>query len=244
MSQNNHLINSKPKSLNMYIIKNFLFFILTVTSYASMAQNKINNGNFSDSKNSTEYYRIISFGDKIDFGSIEASVRWNITNTTKGIGVILNGSQINDYIFQQSGEYEIQFSETKKQEEECNHPAFPEKIIIRVNPVKLSFDFSKIEFSQKIRRGIYYENLIVSVPVKSIIQSGVPNQVMAPGLLITGIGVSLLGEPVNERVEIKNGTQVFKYKISGRVDKDTYLMFDFYNLNDEVQSFNLQQIIK
>jgi hypothetical protein len=226
----------------MYVIRNFLFSILTMVSYTIMAQNKFNSGNFPDS-NPAGYYRIISFGDKIDFGSIETSARWNITNSKEGIGVTLNGSEINDYIFQYAGEYEIQFSVTKKHDEGCNHPTFSKKIIVKVNPVKLSFDFSKIGFSQKIRRGINYDNLIVSVPGKINIQGKTANEVKAPELLITGVGTSLLAQPVNGTIEIKNGTQVFKYKISGRVDKESYLMFDFYDFNDEVQSFNLQQII-
>ena len=65
----------------------------------------------------------------------------------------------------------------------------------------------------------------------------------APGLLIAGIGVSMTAKPINENIEIRNGVQLLKYKVSGLVNAESYLMFDFLDFNGQVQTYNLPQII-
>ena len=221
----------------------FLLFILIAMNYVSVAQSKIDNLNYGNRTDGNQFYKIISFGEKIDFGNIDASVRWTITNSKEGISTILMGNQINKYSFQEPGEYEVHFSETKKHDEECNHAAFTEKMIIKVNPVGLSFDFSKIQFSEKIQRGRNYDDLIIIIPASITTKDNSTVKLAAPGLSIAGIGVSLTAIPLNGEIEAKNGIQLLKYKVSGMVNKETYLMFDFYDFNNQVQTYNLSQII-
>ena len=223
--------------------KYFLLFILIAMSCATIAQNKIDNVNYGSRTDVKQFYKIISFGDKIDFGNIDASVRWTITNSVEGISEILNGNQINNYSFQQQGEYVVRFSEVKKDAEVCDHAPFEEKMIIKVNPIKLSFDFSKIKFSEVIQRDKSYDDLIIVIPVTITTKDNLITKLTAPGLSIAGIGVSLTAKPLNGEVEVKNGIQLLKYKVSGIVNKETYLMFDFYDFNNQVQTYNLSQII-
>ena len=135
------------------------------------------------------------------------------------------------------------FWKPKKHNEECNHPLFPEKILVKVSPVKLFFNFSKIEFSEKIERGRNYENLVITVPVTITTKDNSTTKLTAPSLSIAGIGVALNAKPINDIVEIKDGTQLLKYKISGIVNAESYLMFDFSDFNGGVQTYNLPQII-
>lgn len=229
--KHNLLINLKPNlSSTKTILKCFLFFVLIITSFCAGAQNK-------------QFYKEISFDEKINFGNVDSSTKWTISNSEAKVFTSLSGKQINDYVFQQTGEYEIQFFETKKHSDECSHPAFPDKMIIKVNPVKMIFNFSQISFSDKIHKGRNYEDLIISVPVTISTKDNSITKLSAPGLLIAGIGVSMTAKPINENVEIKNGIQVFKYKISGLVNTESYLMFDFIDFNGQIQTYNLPQII-
>ena len=210
-----------------------MFFICSV----STAQNKIS----GDSK---QYYRVISFGEKIDFGNMDSSVVWTITNSKNNINTIVHGDEINNYLFQEAGEYEINFHEDKKHDEECSHRMFAERFRVKVEPFKLSFDFSKIVFSEKIEKGKIYSDLIITVPAKIIIKDGSVTKMPAPGMSVTGIGVALTAVPVETEILLNSKTQLLKYKVSGMVNKETYLMFDFYDFNNQVQEYNLPQLIK
>lgn len=224
-------INAKPNlSITKTVLECFLFFALIITSFCAGAQNK-------------QFYKEISFDEKINFGNVDSSAKWTISNSEAKVFVSLSGKEINDYVFQQAGEYEIQFLETKKHSEECNHPAFADKMIVKVNPVKMIFNFSKIDFSDKIHRGRNYEDLIISVPVTIYTKDNSLTKLSAPGLLIAGIGVSMTAKPINENIEIRNGVQLLKYKVSGLVNAESYLMFDFFDFNGGVQTYNLPKII-
>lgn len=222
-------------------IKHFLFFLLITVSYGAMAQYSLSGVN--QNEKGEQFYKVISVGDKINFGNVDASIRWTVANSKERIAANLNGNQINDYSFQQAGEYEVRFLETRKHSDECYHPAFAERMVVKVNPVKMSFDFSKIQFSERIQRGRNYDDLLITVPVTISNKDNAITKLAAPGLLIAGIGVSMKAEPVTESIEIKNGIQLLKYKVSGMVNAETYLMFDFFDFNEQVHTFNLPQII-
>ncbi len=193
---------------------------------------------------SNQFYKVISFGEKIDFGTIDESVTWTIANSVKNIHATIRGNEINNYSFQEPGEYEINFSENKKHDEECNHPAFAERFKIKVESVRLTFDFSKISFSEQIVRGRNYSDLIITVPAKITTKDNSNTKLPAPTMSVAGLGVSFTVEPVEKEIVIGNKTQLLKYKLSGIVNQETYLMFDFRDFNNQVQTYNLHQVIK
>lgn len=213
-----------------------LIFILLV-SFKSGAQNKP-----IDKKH--QFYKIISFDEKIDFGQIDHSTTWIITNSINKNSTTLQGNEINNYVFREPGEYQINFQEDKNHVEQCHHPIFEAQFLVKAEPIKILFDFSKITFSEKIEKGKNYSDLIVSVPVKISTKDNSIKKRSAPGLSIAGIGVLLKAQPVQNEIILSDSIQLLKYKISGRIDKETYLMFDFYDFNNEAQTFNLLQIIK
>lgn len=213
-----------------------VFFSLFI-NYQSTAQNVMN-------AESTKFYKVISYDEKIDFGDIDTSVLWNITNSRKNISATLRGNEINNYLFQEPGEYEIKFYENKKHDEDCHHPLLKETFTVKVQPVKLSFDFSKIKFSQKIEQGRIYSDLIITVPAKIAAKDYSITKLPAPGMSVSGLGVSFTTEPQQNEIILNSNIALLKYKISGSVTKETYLMFDFYDFNGGVQTYNLPQIIK
>lgn len=229
--------NTLTTSLNFkkQVVSIFIFILLI--GYTSEAQNQIG-------FESNQYYKVISFGEKIDFGTIDESVTWTIANSAKNIHAVIRGNEINNYSFDETGEYEINFHENKKHDEECHHPAFAERFKIKVEAVRLTFDFSKISFSEQIVKGRNYSDLIITVPAKITTKDNSNTKLPAPGMYVAGLGVSFTVEPVEKEIVIGNKTQLLKYKLSGIVNQETYLMFDFNDFNNQVQTYNLHQVIK
>ncbi|WP_264538186.1 hypothetical protein [Flavobacterium sp. N1736] len=205
--------------------------------FKSEAQNKIND-------EIKQFYTVISYGEKVDFGNMDTSIMWTITNSQNNINTTLQGNEINKYVFQEPGEYDINFQENKKHDDDCNHAMFPERFRIKVAPVKLVFDFSKIQFSEKIEKGRNYSDLIITVPATITTKDNSITKLPAPGMSVSGIGVAFTAVPLEKEIILNNKIQLLKYKLSGIVDKETYLMFDFYDFNNQVQTYNLSQIIK
>ncbi|OMQ10299.1 hypothetical protein [[Flexibacter] sp. ATCC 35103] len=239
-----NLLANKKRGLNRLLVcldskiqlACFLFIILFL-SFKSTAQN-----NFS--LQSQQFYKVISFGEKIDFGDIDSSISWTVSNSQNNINITLRGNEINDYVFDETGEYDIHFQENKKHDDECTHPMFTERFRIKVEPVKLLFDFSKIQFSEKLEKGRNYNDLIITVPVQIVTKNTSITKLSAPGMSVAGLEVSLTAQPVEKEIILTNKVQLLKYKVSGMINRETYLMFDFYDFNNQVQTYNLRQIIK
>lgn len=214
----------------------YILFLLLLMTSGAFAQS-----NFGVKKP----FKVISFGQKIEFGNIDNSVNWTISNKSGGTSpVYLKGNEINNYVFEKSGSYEIRFSETKKHSEECYHPAFDETMTVEVSAVKMIFDLSKVVFSDQIQQGRDCEGITVSVPVNITFQ-GQPNvKFSSPDINVAGIGSEIIAKPVQKEITLKEGTQIIKYNLSGVASREAYLMFDFVDNNNQVQCYNLPQIIK
>lgn len=225
-------------------MKQLLFFVVMVVfSFRVSAQNDDTVARSLDGSSRDSFYKVISYGDRIAFGTVEEDARWTIINTKENRIISLYGNQINGYVFDQPGTYEVSFSEIKKQQNECSHPSYPDKMVIKVNPVKMTFDFSKINFSEKIQRGRNCDDIVITVPVTIAAKDNSVAKLNAPGLTIAGIGSNLTAKPLNGSILIQNGVQVLRYQLSGSVDKESYLMFDFFDLNNQVQTYNLPDIV-
>ena len=218
-------------------IQCFFLFLLTSTSFCAIGQN-----NFIS--NNKEPYKVISYGEKITFGTIENTANWTITNTKENIFANLSGNQINNYLFEKPGIYEISFSNNKMHnDKECNHPQFEEKMIVQVSAIKMTFDFSKIKFSDNIEVGRNCEGIFITVPVNVVMKENQPAKFLIPDVIVAGVGSQLIAKPVIQEILLKNGTQFLKYQLSGMANKEAYLMFDFVDINNQVQTYNHPEII-
>lgn len=213
-----------------------LFFVLTV-GFKVNAQNKGGLG-------SDQYFKIISFGEKVDLGEIDPAVSWTISNSKNNLFTSLQGNEINSFVFQDPGIYDVIYQENKSHQGECDHSVFPQKFSIKVDEVKIVYDFTKVSFSEKIERGRNYTDLIISVPVKIDVKETSKTKLPAPSLFIAGLGVALTAEPETKEILLDGKAKELKYKLSGTVNRDTYLMFDFYDFNNKAQTYNHPQFIK
>ncbi len=215
----------------------FLFvFLLQSHLFAQTLNNSPKSSNSFQNQFPT---KTISFGQKVHFDFVETSSTWTIKNVSNNLVVKLFGNQINDFVFENSGTFEILYSDNAThKKEECDHSHFPAKTILEVSPVNMKFDFSKITFSEKIRKETNYENVIVSVPVNVKTFDKKSAKVEMPNSSVTGVGVNLKLTPVINTIELQNGIQILTYKLSGIINNETYLMYDFKDCNNQVQTYN------
>lgn len=183
-------------------------------------------------------YKVISFGEKINLGEIESTYSWTITNIQENIVVSLSGSQINDYIFEKPGIYEIIFFENKVHNNaECSHPPFQEKMIIKVSSFKMKFDFSTIKFSESIVGGKELQNTDVSVDVDFESYNYEKAILSNARVSVAGIGATIIGSASISKITLTSGRHKILYQLHGIASKETYIMFDFFDINGQAQSY-------
>lgn len=115
-------------------------------------------------------------------------------------------------------------------------------MLINVTTTEMVFQFSKIKFSDKIRVGKNCDDILMTLPVtiNSLSEGG---KVKLSKVNVTGNDVNLIAMPLQEEIIVKNGTYNLSYKLSGTVNKETYLMFDFVDNNNETQTYYQLEIV-
>ncbi len=225
-------VNTTPKK----VFNNFFFLLFFLPIYiGGVAQNLT-----SDNK---LIFKTISFDEKIDFGSNDNQTSWGITSILNNTKVSLSGNQINDFVFDKPGQYQIQYSDNKDHSgDTCHEDKFPHTMIIEVSATKMTYDFSKINFSHDIQIGST-SDIIISVPISIVSKNNKVTKSNLEKLTIAGIGCELVATPLQKEIDLITGTQILKFSVSGIISKPTYLMFDFIDCNNQVQTYNLPQII-
>jgi hypothetical protein len=192
----------------------------------------------------SDFFKTISLGKNIFFGEIEDGANWKVVSPKNKNILQLKGNEINNFYFNELGIYTIFFNDVKKfGPNECFHPKFKEKMLINVSPTEMVFDFSKINFSDKIRVGKNCDEILMTLPVsiKSVSEVG---KIKLSNVNVTGIDVNLIAIPLQNEIVVKNGTTYnLSYKLSGIVNKETYLMFDFIDCNNEIQTYYQLEIV-
>ena len=229
--QNN---NSKRKASIRY----FLYFLSIIVCFEGIAQTNFSKSNLVLNLSDNKVFKVIPFGEKIDFGKIENTSRWTITNTQESAVVSLSGNQINDYIFEKPGIYEIRFFENEVLKEgECNHPPFPEKMIVKVSSHKMTFDFSTIKFSKNIVGEIELQNTEVAVDVDFESYKNGTAIFSNARVFVAGVGAHIIGNSSNNKITLTSGRHKIVYQLKGIASKETYIMFDFFDINGQAQSY-------
>ncbi len=220
----------------------FLFFVFIFLITPNIIGQELSKNSLNKELNvlNENLYKVISFGEKINFGKIENSIVWTIYNNDSNIKSLIYGNEINNYTFETPGTYKITFNESKTIiDDECNHDSFPEVLLIKVSPYKMDFDFSTIQYSKKLEPGTNLENCLLTIDVH--LKSFANDKVTFPNgkFVSAGIGTTINGKLLNE-VVLKPGTNNLTYKISGSATKHTHIMFDFFDINNQVQSYYFQ----
>jgi hypothetical protein len=183
-------------------------------------------------------YKIISFGESINFGKIDNSIEWNVSNEATNNKISFKGNEINNYKFETPGTYKITSVESKlNPERECNHVSFPEQMIIEVSPYKMEFDFSSIKFSKKIVGGVGTEDchLIIDANLKSYTNQKI--DFTNAKIVSAGIDTTIEGQLLNNVVTLFPGKNNLVYQLKGAAKSGNFIMLDFFDINGQVHSF-------
>lgn len=191
----------------------------------------------------SDFFKTVSYGKKVYFGEIESAANWTVISPNNKTTTILYGNEINNFNFKEPGVYTLFFSDVKKfGPNECVHPKFKDKMLINVTTTEMVFQFSKIKFSDKIRVGKNCDDILMTLPV-TINSLSEGSKVKLSKVNVTGNDVNLIAIPLQEEIIVKNGTYNLSYKLSGVVNKETYLMFDFIDNNNEAQTYYQLEIV-
>lgn len=171
---------------------------------------------------------------------VKEDATWSITTESgqsykNGTGSILNER------FSTPGNYYLQVSQTDAAHSCSSAHSLTQKIA--VTPVRMEFDFSTIEFSKKIVGGHSTQGTLLRVHVfyESYEQTSVPYNF---DCTTAGVGTNIKGTLRHGPVTLQPGNNVLEFVLEGQATSGNYIIFDFVDLNGNVKSYGLTQIIE
>jgi hypothetical protein len=184
----------------------------------------------------------IAFGETFSY-KLDDNTSWKIINS-ETFAVLNSGvGSIEKITFSTPGNFEIEISEVISAND-CKNGHFPHKIMIEVSPIKMIFDFNSIKFSHVIVGGQsqYGNEISIDVYVESFNNEKV---VFNDGKVISaGVGVNIDGTLKSNGTVLKQGVNHLVYILKGQATRDTYIMFDFLDINNQTVSYTYPTLIK
>jgi hypothetical protein len=186
--------------------------------------------------------RVISFNDKFYY-QLDENTSWSISNTKNNSSLQSGMGSITDFVFPETGTFTIEIFEVITQTD-CSHTHFPNKIVVEVSPLKLAFDFSTIKFNNEIIGGQSQDNNTITVDVYFSNTKNESIEFTNGQLASAGVGVTIEGKLVDEKTILTPGLNHLTYKLAGTATSQTYVMFNFIDINNQVVSYYLPTKIK
>jgi hypothetical protein len=213
--------------IRLKLKKHHLLFFLFFYALVSFGQQKLN----------------ISYGETINLKKVDETTKFHISSDSGEVN--LKGFQINEYKFETPGQYLIKIEQAKSNNEaNCEHSLLPNEIQVNVSSIKMKFDGNRIEFSQPIKKGIETTGIILSIPISIETYDNKPVALNYASVTTAGIGTSITANLSKDYGELSVGENIISYSLKGTVTENTYLMFDFVDANNKVQSVALQSTIE
>lgn len=184
----------------------------------------------------------ISFGENINLGEIEAETSFNISSESGSFQ--LNGNEINTYQFKKPGIYVLKTSDSSSHTEDeknhiCGKNHLPKEIKVIVSRIKMTFDSSKIAFSNPIKKNTETNGITMSIPVTIATYDNKPADLNFDQVNSAGIGTAIIAKLDDSYKKLPEGNHILKYALSGKVTENSYIMFDFVDANGKIQSASL-----
>lgn len=165
---------------------------------------------------------------------------------SKSIATLGNES-VKDFRFSIPGTYTIELASehiADSGHETCNHLEHNRTVLIEVLPYSIQFDFDKMQLSSEIIGGKEMTNETLTIPV--VVKSYSGGGLKTPKLKVStaGVNTSIEGNMKDEHLTLNQGVNLVTYQLNGSASKNTYIMFDFYDMNGRVHSFGYTTQIK
>lgn len=185
----------------------------------------------------------LSFGDSIQ-KELDDHAFWQILNAEEGNIIASGTGSIKNFQFAEPGEYRLVVpSHTSLLDGTCEHHFQTEETIVIVSPFRMKFDFSQITFSQPIVGGTDLSNVEISVP--ATLEISVDSLPQYNGKIASsGIGANLTGQLANGPIQLNRGLNTLNFKLNGNAQKDTYIMLDFYDVNNQIHCYYFPNKLK
>jgi hypothetical protein len=178
---------------------------------------------------------IISFNQKFNF-PLSENTSWSIINQ-KDNKIIGNGvGYIAGFNFVEPGKYVLNIIDnTVHNPAECNHSHVPSNILIEVSDMEMIFDFNTIQFSQEIIGGQELQNVVLSIEVDFKHYNNQPTE-FSNSVRSAGVDANITGS-ISAKQILTPGKNKLVYQLSGSAAKNTYIMFDFIDVNGQIQTY-------
>lgn len=178
--------------------------------------------------------KFISFKESLTI-SLDQDVTWIITDKN-GKQIQTGNGSLNEISFPEPGTFTVHFqSKVNSDHTECNHAHNPTDLIVEVSPYHLSFDFSTLQFSRPLQAGSL-DGMNVSVECNYEHYQNSSTNLDMLKVVGAGIGADFFGMPINLR-QINPGKHLITYSLNGSVAPNTFIMFDFFDLNKQVKTY-------
>jgi hypothetical protein len=188
--------------------------------------------------------KVITYFDKFSY-TFDENTSWAIVNPVYYTTIKSGAGPIKDFSFPSPGIYNIEvFEETSHIQGDCNHSHYPKKIVIEVSPMKMEFDFSSVKFNNEIIGGQSQDENLITIDVYF---SNTKNESVDFGsgqLATAGIGTTIQGELVNKKTILSPGVNHLVYKLTGYATSDTFIMFEFSDINKQTSNYYFPAKIK
>jgi len=190
-------------------------------------------------------YLTITFIDTLNF-ILDPDMVWKLVDENNNMTMNGKGS-ISQLIISTPGKYVIDLIQPKKfggifssdlmNHDTCNHSPFPDKIEIVVSPIYLKFDFASIRFSQSLS-SIHLKD--VKLDIEAWFDHYEESDFVLPPLRISSAGVEaeVDGTLVQQTESLKKGKINLTYHLNGSFKKGSYIMLDFHDINNLIQSYS------
>ncbi len=223
------------------ILTKVLPLVTIVFLYTNINAQSNTNGNI---------HKIIPFGSALNnqilgFG-VNNTYNWKIVS--KDNSKILKegvGATLLEFVFDKPGNYMVELTHNENHvETACNHNQAPVKLNIAVSATKMNFDFSKLKLSNPIHKGINTQDILLTVPVIVNTYDNKSVKYNIADVITAGVGTEIIAKPIKKEVILNNGIQDLSFKLSGTANAETYIMFDFIDINNQIQSYSHLDLIK
>jgi hypothetical protein len=191
---------------------------------------------------------VISFGENLNSNLVSIAnveeFNWKISsNVSSEISGV--GEKIFDYTFDTPGEYNLVFHHFGKSHiNTCEHNEEPIQFRVRVLNEKYDFLLDELVLSNTIVGNVETNGIVLSIPINYSSYDGNLGTVKGLKMISSGVSTSILGEPVNNDFSLKNGKNIVSFNLKGKATPNTYIMFDFYNHENLIDTYYLLNEIK
>lgn len=188
------------------------------------------------------YNQEISILDKEDS-------KWSIKNLENNSEVRSGIGTLKSFKFNSPGKYAVKIENVATTEHndseshECNHVEPLREIEVNVVSYDLEFDMKSIRFSDKITGGTSVEGINVTLDVILESFDGSDAVLTDSKLTTAGVGTTIVGQLISDN-KLKKGRNKLTYKLIGEATKGSYIMFDFLDINGDIQSYSYPEMIQ